>query len=248
MLHGLRDRYPVAAAVAFALLQFAVTVIILLAGRALFPPEQFGKVKLAAFASTLLIPLILAQSLGLWRDLGLQRLGLTPFFFVSLLVCVPFLLLGLRIPDGESIGGIVGIQAINAFAEELLFRGIIFALLLRLPLVRALLINAVLFGAMHLIHGIMDGDWAAAGHQALMTTLGGLIFVAVRAETNSLWPPILLHMLLNLGVIFSDGEAARTAGTLDIADAVSRTMQVLVFAVYLWRSWPRARAGEPRLA
>jgi hypothetical protein len=55
-------------------------------------------------------------------------------------------------------------------------------------------------------------------------------------------------MLLNLSVIFSDGEAARTAGTLDIADAVSRTMQVLVFAVYLWRSWPRARAGEPRLA
>jgi membrane protease YdiL (CAAX protease family) len=248
MLRGLRDRYPVAAAVAFALLQFAVTVIILLAGRALLPPEQFGKVKLAAFASTLLIPLILAQSLGLWRDLGLQRLGLTPFFFVSLLVCVPFLLLGLRIPDGESIGGIVGIQAINAFAEELLFRGIIFALLLRLPLVRALLINAMLFGAMHLIHGIMDGDWGAAGHQALMTTLGGLIFVAVRAETNSLWPPILLHMLLNLSVIFSDGEAARGAGTLDIADAVSRTMQVLVFAVYLWRSWPRARAGEPRLA
>ena len=231
MFKHLRDRHPVAAACSCALLQLVATLSILLAGKALLPPEQFGKVKLAAFASTLLVPVVLAQMLGLWRDLGLQRFRVTPFFLASLLVCVPFLLLGLRIPEGTTVAGTVTMQAVNAVAEELLFRGVIFALLIRLPLGRALLLNAVLFGAMHLIHGVMDGDWAAAGHQALVTILGGLAFAAVRAETGSLWPPIILHMLLNLSVIFSNGEAARATGTLAIADGVSRALQL---ALFLW--------------
>jgi len=182
--------------------------------------------------------------------LGLQRFRVTPFFAASLLVCVPFLLLGLRVPEGSSIAGTVSMQAVNAFAEELLFRGVIFALLIRVPLARALLINGLLFGAMHLMHGFMDGDWAAAGHQALMTILGGLAFAAVRAETGSLWPPIILHMLLNLSVIFSNGEAARAAGTLTIADTVSRTLQLFLF---LWIAWNARtsrmnRAKEPQPA
>jgi membrane protease YdiL (CAAX protease family) len=248
MFHNLRDRHPVVIATAAALLQFAVTILILILGRPLVAPEHFGKIKLVAFASTLLVPVILAQAFGLWRDLGLQRIRLTPLFFLSLLACVPFLLLGLRVPSDTSIGGAIGIQAVNALAEELLFRGVVFALLLKLPLARALIINAVLFGAMHLIHGVMDGDWAAAGHQALMTTMGGLMFVAVRADTRSLWPPIVLHMLLNLSVIFSDGEAARTAGTLVIADTASRALQVLVFGWFIWRARHNFRTGEPQLA
>ena len=238
MLRSLADRHPVVAAVACAAVQFLVTVAILLAGKSLVPPEQFGKIKLLAFASTLIVPLAFAQMLGLWRDLGLQRFRLTALFAASLLVCVPYLLLGLRVPTDTSVTGALSIQAVNAFAEELLFRGVIFALLIRLPLGRALLINAALFGAMHLLHGIMDGNWAAAGHQALVTILGGLVFAAVRADTDSLWPPIILHMLLNLSVIFSNSEAAKAAGTLLFADTASRILQFAVFAILVWRTWP----------
>ena len=237
-----RDRHPVVAATCCALLQFVLTLGILLVGKALLPHEQFGKVKLVAFASTLLLPIVLAQLLGLWRNIGLGRPRAWLFTFVALMTCVPFLTLGLRVPPDTTIAGAFTIQAINAVAEELLFRGVIFALLIRLPVGRALLINGVLFGAMHLLHGVMDGDWAAAGHQALITVLGGLLFAALRAETGSLWPPILVHMLLNLSVIFSNGEAARVTGTLDIADIVSRAMQ---FALFLWVVHRSTRAGRP---
>jgi len=239
----LRDRHPVVAATGCALLQFVLTLGILLAGKALLPHEQFGKVKLVAFASTLLLPIVLAQVLGLWRHIGLGRPRAWLFTIVALLTCVPFLTLGLRIPPDTTVAGAFTIQAINAVAEELLFRGVIFALLIRLPLGRALLINGMLFGAMHLLHGVMDGDWAAAGHQALITVLGGLLFAALRAETGSLWPPVLVHMLLNLSVIFSNGEAARAAGTLDIADMISRAMQFLLF---LWVVIRSTRAGQPQ--
>lgn len=248
MYKRLRDRHPVVAATCCALLQFVLTLGILMAGKALLPHEQFGKVKLVAFASTLLLPIILAQLLGLWRHIGLGVPRSWLFTFVALLTCVPFLTLGLRIPPDTTISGAFTIQAINAVAEELLFRGVIFALLIRLPLGRALLINGVLFGAMHLLHGVMDGDWAAAGHQALMTVLGGLLFAALRAETGSLWPPILVHMLINLSVIFSNGEAARAAGTLDIADTVSRAMQLLLFLWVVFRGSQSRAEPSPALA
>jgi membrane protease YdiL (CAAX protease family) len=242
MLRSLRDRHPVVVATACAALQFLVTLAILLAGKSLLPAHQFASVKLVAFASTLVVPIVLAQILGLWRELGLLRFNVTPLFVASLSVCVPYLLLGLRIPPGTSVSGAISIQAVNAVAEELLFRGVIFALLIRLPLARALIINAVLFGAMHLLHGIMDGNWAAAGHQALVTILGGLVFATIRAETGSLWPPILLHMLLNLSIIFSNGEAGSATGALLVANVISRTLQVGVFLVLLWKTWPGRHA------
>ena len=243
MYQRLRDGHPVVAATCCAVLQFLVTLAILLAGKALLPHEQFGKVKLVAFASTLLFPIVLAQFLGLWRHVGLGRPKAWLFTFAALLACVPFLTAGLRVPPDTSIAGALTIQAINAVAEELLFRGIIFALLIRLPVGRALLINGLLFGAMHLLHGVMDGDWAAAGYQALMTIFGGLLFAAVRAETGSLWPPILVHMLLNLSEIFSNSEATRVAGTLDIADLISRAIQFLLFGWVVLRS---TRTSHPR--
>jgi len=126
---------------------------------------------------------------------------------------VPYLVMGVNLQARDSVAGEALMQFVNAFGEELLFRGVIFALLMRLAPWKSIALSGVLFGAMHLIHGVMDGDWAAATHQALVTTAGGLMFAAVRHRTGSLWCAIALHMLVNLSVIFSNiepsmGEAA----------------------------------------
>lgn len=241
------DARSVTLAVGLAAFQFALALGLLWAGKAWLAPAAFGKVKLAVFASTVLVPLAAVQLLGLWRASGITRFRPTPFFILSFLCCVPLLMLGLRIPDGTSIGGAVGMQAINAFGEELLFRGAIFALLASLPIGRALLINALLFGAMHLLHGVMDGDWLAAIEQAGLTAIGGAIFFAIRAETGSLWAAILLHMVLNLSVIFSNGEAARAAGTLDIAVTAERLIELALVGWFLWRRRARVVAAAQPL-
>jgi len=119
MLSELRDRHPVAVAIACAVLQFLVTLAILLIGKSLAPPEQFGKIKLVAFVSTLVVPIVLTQLLGLWRELSLQRFRVTPLFIASLAVCIPYLLLGLRVPDGTSIGGALSVQAVHEKVDEL---------------------------------------------------------------------------------------------------------------------------------
>src|SRR3954463_4096880 len=154
-LRNVAFQCPIATAVLCAALQFAVTVLILKAGAALLPPAAFGKVKLAAFASTVILPMLLTQLLGLWKEVGSDRIRPTPLFFVSLLSCVLFLAMGVKSAAPGGVAGDFAMQLVNAFGEELLFRGVIFAILLALPTWRAILLSGILFGSMHLIHGFM---------------------------------------------------------------------------------------------
>jgi membrane protease YdiL (CAAX protease family) len=204
-----------------------VTLLVLKVGFSLMPPEAAGKVKLVAFASTIILPLVLVQVFGLWRRVGFDPRGgrVTPAFIVALAICALWLVPGAGSPPGASLAGDVALQLVNAFGEELLFRGVIFAILLSLPCWRAIALNALLFGSMHLIHGYMDGDWYAALHQAFFTVMGGALFAAMRYSTRSLWLVILLHATLNLSIIYSGVTPALepafewAAGLLELAIA-----------------------------
>jgi len=232
-----RER-PVATAVACAALQFALTMAILVAGRALAPPEAFGKVKLLAFVSTLLLPLLLVQLFGLWRQVGLAvRKGWpAPVFFASLLLVAMNLSLGVHPREGGSFGGELTFQFFNAFGEELLFRGLIFALLLRLPVWQAIVLNGVMFGSMHLLHGFMGGSWSHAAWQATLTAMGGMMFAAIRYRSASLWPVIAIHMLKNLSVVYSNLEFAGGLHAESLAEGATVVFELLLVAYVIWKT------------
>jgi membrane protease YdiL (CAAX protease family) len=228
-------RRPVLTAVACVAGQFLLTLGILLAGKAL-APQAFGAVKLAAFASTIVLPLVLAHAFGLWRQVGLdlRKVQPAPVFLVCMLLVPLYLAFGVQARPGSSLGGDLLIQFLNAFGEELLFRGVVLALLLRLPLWQALGINGVLFGAMHLLHGFMGAPWPDALAQAGWTTLGGMMFFAVRLRTGSLWLAIALHMAKNLAVMYS----AADHGTAMVLQGVTALVEIAVVA------WTLATAGR----
>lgn len=226
------DRHPLAAAILCAGLQFGITILILKAGKEFAPPAAWGKVKLAAFASTVLLPLLLTQALGLWRAVGfdLDRLRPPPFFFACLVPVLMFASMGIRPDARPDVGGEVLMQFVNAFGEELLFRGVIFAILLCLPTWQAIVLNGLLFGSMHLIHGYMDANWSAALFQAGMTSVGGMMFAAVRYRTGSLWLVIILHMLKNLSVMYSNVENAAGPGAVAVVQCLTIALEVVVVA------------------
>ena len=226
------EESPVPFAIACAVGQFLLTILILKFGFSLAPPDAHGKIKLLAFASTVIYPLVLAQMLGLWKRLalGLDRIRPEPVFIASLSTAALFLPWGLHSADAGKLGADFTIQFFNAFGEELLFRGVIFALLLSLPAWRGIVLNGLLFGAMHLIHGFMDTDWQTACWKALVTSVAGMMFTAVRYRTGSLWLCVLLHMTLNLCMMYSNVQGASESTVF----MVERGANLIELALAAW--------------
>jgi membrane protease YdiL (CAAX protease family) len=248
-LRTLAATRPVLAAVSCAALQFLLTTAILKAGIAFAPPAAFGQVKLLAFASTVLLPLVLVQVLGMWREIGAALARVRPggVFAASLLLCLVFLPYGVQVPAAHPLVPELVIQTFNAFGEELLFRGVIFTLLLTRPRWQGIALSGVLFGAMHLIHGFMDGNWTHALWWAMATSLSGMMFAAVRYGTGSLTLTMLLHMVLNLAKLYSNTEPAAGAGALALAEQLEYGIEVALVVYVVWRGHhaaPRAEAAR----
>lgn len=80
---------------------------------------------------------------------------------------------------------VVGIVA--PFAEELLFRGIIYNKLIKSISIRGtIIIQGILFGAYHM--NLVQGLYAS---------LLGIVFGYVTFKTKSIWPAIIMHMVNN---------------------------------------------------
>ncbi|MCF0147759.1 MAG: CPBP family intramembrane metalloprotease [Clostridium sp.] len=90
--------------------------------------------------------------------------------------------------SGSLTLSIITVGIVAPFAEEFLFRGVIYNTLSKKISVRwAIIIQAVLFGVFHF--NLIQGAYA---------TLLGLIFGYVTYKTKSLWPAVIMHMINNL--------------------------------------------------
>jgi len=126
---------------------------------------------------------------------------------VFLALCAAFSLLfqggGLRklsVMTGSDYAGLLVGMSIVAFAEELLFRGFIFQRLRdRHPFQRANLLTAMLFLGIH-VPGWLYTQGPHWGLLSLGATIlvAGWVFGLMMEVTDSLWPPILLHLLNNV--------------------------------------------------
>jgi membrane protease YdiL (CAAX protease family) len=139
--------------------------------------------------------------------------------------------MGVHQHQGSSLNEDLVIQFFNAFGEELLFRGVIFVILLSLPQWKAILINGLLFGSMHMIHGYMDGNWMHAFWWSFMATGAGLMMTAARYRVNNLWLMVGLHMIMNLSSMYSNVE--HVAGA-DVNTMVEHGVKVVEYALGLY--------------
>ena len=163
----------------------------------------------------------LAAGLSLWRyHLGWAALGLRPFgrdfWWLPILAAagahVAIIAYGLAltllgadaaVPEQEDLDQLFETRAIlpltgiatiimAPLAEEVFFRGFIFAgLLRRLGLVWAMAVSGLLFGAFHV---------TSVETIALVLPFGivGMVFAWLYHRTGSLWPSIVAHLLFNL--------------------------------------------------
>ena len=81
--------------------------------------------------------------------------------------------------------------------EETLVRGVLFGGLRRKSRVAAYLVSMLFFSAMHVCAYISDHDWQSILLTATAYLPAGLALGWCYEKTNTIWTPIVLHMLIN---------------------------------------------------
>jgi len=71
-------------------------------------------------------------------------------------------------------------------------------------------VTTLVYGSVHLLNGFLTGNFSAALFQALQATLIGLMLIAIRLRTKSIYPAMVTHGLYNFAV-FTLGIAAGSA-------------------------------------
>jgi uncharacterized protein len=87
----------------------------------------------------------------------------------------------------------------------------------------------------------MEGDWSGAFAQMMVTSAAGFMFAAVRDATGSLWLTILLHMLLNLSIIYSNLKPSAGPATYFAVARIANLFECALAIYVVARVQPHVR-------
>lgn len=167
-------------------------------------------------ASAFILTVALLQQ---WHDVGLTRgASLRAWRLVWLPALYIAGALAVAAAAGLPPAGVMGIILVNTlfvgFSEELMFRGVLLQAFRRsVPVWGAVMLTSVAFGAVHSLNVFVTGDLAAALIQSTAAFMSGLVFIALRLRTGSLWPPVILHGLWDFATFLLGAAGAQGGGT-----------------------------------
>ncbi len=111
---------------------------------------------------------------------------------------LPFLLFGYNLDSASVVPVLVVGLPLIALNEELFFRGVLLGLLQPSGLRSAVIWSSVAFGASHLANLVAGVYPPFVAMQVAATTAGGVALAAIRIRTGSLWPCLVVHLLIDL--------------------------------------------------
>lgn len=240
-------------------LAIAVIVFIVWAAITIIGPKmQFGgqEIQLDELVSrTVALNLVVAALfllaatfyLGWRREVGLKPADPPKSW---LLIWFPMLLIALIFAGAVALGlppsSVVFFVLVNTLivglSEELMMRGIFFhGTLSRFSIWQTVLIVSAVFGGIHALNGFLTGDFGSALMQAVAAGMSGVMFIALRLRTNSLYPPILVHGLWDFAVfiLMVALTALRTDAPAPEPTMVQRIVMPLMIALpgFLYGLW-----------
>ena len=213
------------------------------------PPSDLGRALTALVSPEnlfrvleILLAGLLLTRLRWWRESGFNeppRWRNSHLLWVPLLVGALPLFGGVSIPGPAFFASVLLAAFLAAFADEALYRGVMWRALVPTGLVRAVLLTALLSGALHFAGlVVLSRPWPEAFLLATLTTCGGFTYAALRWRTASIWPVILLHFASAfVSSVSTPGAVPYLVPLLFFAG----TLGLVVYGLFLIRN-PRVRA------
>jgi membrane protease YdiL (CAAX protease family) len=182
------------------------------------------------------------------RELGLATNPL-PGVALGLLTLIPLVVL---LTQGRlspvSAGAVVGTSLVGPFAEEVLFRGLLFRQFLRRggrSVIWSMAVSALVFGSAHLtlFVGFSHGHFSYTPwldpyiNEFAVTMLGGLLLAWIVYRCDSLWPAVGVHSALN----FSWQLTQNSSDVTSFAATMMRLASITIAIYVTWRVTRRKR-------
>jgi membrane protease YdiL (CAAX protease family) len=204
------------------------------------PDAWFGP---AVWATYTLLAAGLVTALGWWRRIGFTRtgswaLGLRLIAYPAATGAV-FLLFGINLAPSQVVPLVLVGAPLIALNEELFFRGVVLEGLRPQGWRWAIIGSAALFGASHAVNIVAGANVPFTIMQIAATTAGGVAFAAIRIRTGSLWPVIVLHVILDVMAL-----STLTGDAVEMPILIPVLMAWLALNLTLWRYGWRLLRGR----
>jgi membrane protease YdiL (CAAX protease family) len=196
-----------------------------------------GKGGFALVLAVVLTSARLSRVCGFAGGLQFRRWGLLwPLWLAAAISAIG----GLATLDPLRLAAWALISFAVGFGEEGIFRGVIVAALGTDRPRRAALVSALLFGAIHLSGIVAPIDWRMILAQAVVAFGLGFILGSVRLLTNSIWPGLFAHAVLDFfGIAGADGVlAAMEYSGISVIYLLGSAALALWWGYVLWRRLP----------
>lgn len=154
--------------------------------------------------------LALVAVLGWWKKAGFLSAGTKKdvvFYLLPVIIAFLPVIGGLSVTDPRSIAIFALFAIAVAVAEETFFRGLVLQALTPSGVLSAVLVSSLLFGLPHLLNavgGVWDPVFTLADTVAAFGV--GITFAAIVVRTGTIWPPVILHFLINFVTLLSVGS------------------------------------------
>jgi membrane protease YdiL (CAAX protease family) len=201
-------------------------------------------------AALFLLALVVWQQ---WRDVGLNQMPSGRSLWLTWLPML-YIIAGLAfaVVFGLPPVGVLAWILFNTFlvglSEELMFRGVLLQAFRRtVSIWPAVWLTTLSFGAIHILNVFMTGELRTALVQSAAAALSGLLFIALRLRTGSLWPCIVVHGLWDFATFTV--AAARSGEAQALSSGGPMTLMtfmpvLLVLPNALYGLWLMRRIGK----
>lgn len=149
------------------------------------------------------IPLLLLMSVNLWSGININNSILEIICFMISMICVGFL-------------------------EEIIFRGFLFQMMSKDSLNQAIIVTSLTFGIGHILNLLNGAEFIPTIIQIIYAISTGYMFAIILVKSNSLWPCIITHSVVNSLSIFSVSNTVSTY----IAPIILTIVPIL-YSIYL---------------
>lgn len=172
--------------------------------------NNFGNFSIINAIWNILISVIIILVLitnKLHKEYGLVKFKPTKevLFFIPLIIIMTFNLWGginINNSPKEIIYYILSMIGIG-FLEEIIFRGFLYKMMAKDNVKSAIIVSSLTFGIGHIINLFNGADFIMTIIQIIGATAIGFLFVILFIKTNSIWPCVITHIVINSTSIFS---------------------------------------------